>query len=420
LLTVALLVGSLTSLSHAGQKQQTDAVAKPLSIAGALLQKQKDAWQPVKTGASLPPETWLVALPKSVLESANGAVRLHMEADIGKQGPYPVLETAVQLLKAKGADLEVRFDRGIIVLKNNKKKGAAKVRLHVREEVWTFTLKEPDSAIGLEVYSRHAPGLPLLTEGKVPDPVTYVMMLTLKGKVELKAAGQHYLLDAPPGNARAQWNSVEDVVHVSFAKELPKALMHVEKKNEELFKQLCTCAEHLHGKDIGPVLDEFLVSDSKVDRLVGVTAAGAVDDLGRVLKALANPKHADLRDHSVLVLRHWMGRQPGQVKVLLKALMDENKYTLAQARTIIQLLFGFNTEDRFNPSTYDLLINYLNHSQVAVRELAHWHLVRLVPEGEPIPFNAAAAEGDRQKSIAAWRQLIPEGKLPQPKAANNP
>jgi hypothetical protein len=47
-----------------------------------------------------------------------------------------------------------------------------------------------------------------------------------------------------------------------------------------------------------------------------------------------------------------------------------------------------------------------------VRELAHWHLVRLVAQGKDIPYDAAGPEGQRQKAFERWRALIPEGQLP--------
>ena len=40
------------------------------------------------------------------------------------------------------------------------------------------------------------------------------------------------------------------------------------------------------------------------------------------------------------------------------------------------------------------------------------HLVRLVPEGKAIPFDAGAAPEERARAVARWRALIPEGRLP--------
>jgi hypothetical protein len=47
-----------------------------------------------------------------------------------------------------------------------------------------------------------------------------------------------------------------------------------------------------------------------------------------------------------------------------------------------------------------------------MRELARWHLVRLVHGGNKIAYDAAAPEPQRVQAIAEWRRLVPEGELP--------
>ena len=58
----------------------------------------------------------------------------------------------------------------------------------------------------------------------------------------------------------------------------------------------------------------------------------------------------------------------------------------------MQLLHSPFDLDR--PETYDALIAYLRHSRLPVRELARWHLYRLVPAGRKIVYDAAASEAD--------------------------
>jgi hypothetical protein len=48
-----------------------------------------------------------------------------------------------------------------------------------------------------------------------------------------------------------------------------------------------------------------------------------------------------------------------------------------------------------------------------VRELAHWHLVRLAPIGRDIVFDASASAAVRDKAAKAWKKLIPSGELPK-------
>jgi hypothetical protein len=202
---------------------------------------------------------------------------------------------------------------------------------------------------------------------------------------------------------------------------LPEGIRPLDDKEEKVYQEICHCASALGGgKEIGATLDLLLKSETKIDRLLGVTAAGATDDLPRVLHALADPKHADLRDHTVLVLRSWIGRGPGQVEKLHDALRAA-KYSDVQAKTIIRLLFGFSAEERANAATYDLLIGYLKHSRLPVRELARWHLFRLTPLAREIPYDAAAPAAERQRAYDAWRARVPEGKLPPaPKAKSAP
>ena len=71
--------------------------------------------------------------------------------------------------------------------------------------------------------------------------------------------------------------------------------------------------------------------------------------------------------------------------------------------------------DHAQAETYETLIAYLKHRKQAIRELAHWHLVRLAPVGRDIPFDAAATVAARAKSAEAWKKLIPDGELPPDK-----
>jgi hypothetical protein len=413
-LSAALL---LTSAAGAPQANATagqgSAVARSEAVEGALLQRGAgQAWQSVKAGDALAPETLLVALPKAEIVSKNGAVKLAMLADVGQRTPLPVLESAVTLHANDAADLDFTFDRGLIGLKNLKKAGAAKVRIRLPGATWELTLQEPDSTAVLEIYGRHPPGAPQVVKGKVEPPASEVYLLMLKGQGFLDAGPKGYRITAPPGPAVVHWDTVGNELEVRRLEKLPEGVRPLDEKESKVFQEICRCASSLAGgKDIGAALDALLKSDTKADRLVGVTAAGAIDDLPRVLHALADPKHADLRDHTVLVLRSWVGRGPGQVEKLHDALRAA-KYSEVQARTIIRLLFGFSAEERRDAATYDLLINYLKHSKLPVRELARWHLFRLTPLGREIPYDAAAPAAERQRAYDAWRARVPEGKLP--------
>ena len=67
------------------------------------------------------------------------------------------------------------------------------------------------------------------------------------------------------------------------------------------------------------------------------------------------------------------------------------------------------------PETYEVLIDYLIHEKPAIRNLAAWHLVRLVPQGKSIPYKPDGTSADAETTHAAWKKLVPGGQLPPPR-----
>jgi hypothetical protein len=129
-----------------------------------------------------------------------------------------------------------------------------------------------------------------------------------------------------------------------------------------------------------------------------------------VAGALEAPRHGAARAAAVLALRHWIGQAAGHDQRLFHLLTDALGYSQKQAEAVMQLLHS-----PFEPGqaeTYEALIAYLGHKRLAVRELAFWHLRRMVPADEVVAFDAAAPPEERARAIAAWRKLLADGKLP--------
>ena len=122
---------------------------------------------------------------------------------------------------------------------------------------------------------------------------------------------------------------------------------------------------------------------------------------------------ANVRDLAVVALRHWIGRGTEEDRHLHEVLIQEQKYPANQAEIVMQLLHGFDTNDLARPATYEVLIEYLMHDRPAIRQLAQWHLRRLVPAGGSIPYDPTAAAEDRHKAQERWKKLVPNGKVPE-------
>jgi hypothetical protein len=133
-----------------------------------------------------------------------------------------------------------------------------------------------------------------------------------------------------------------------------------------------------------------------------------------VVDALGD-KHADVRDAAVQALRAWIGRGPGQDRKLYDFLQAGPKFSKGQAAIALELLHSFGDDDLARPETYEALIADLRHARPAIRELAAWHLYRLVPAGKDIPYDPSGSDEERQAAFKAWKKLVPDGTVPQPK-----
>jgi hypothetical protein len=234
-------------------------------------------------------------------------------------------------------------------------------------------------------------------------------------------------MHAPPGSGYFHWNSVEG--QDPSPQRLEKLPGWAEpgaghtteaRRVQEVLSRL---RERLRDKPLDAALAGLLdaadedadKAQATVTRQVVVFSWGALDDLSRLLAALSDPKHPDVRETAVNALRHWIGRGAGQDLELYNFLVKHEKYAPTQAEVVLQLLHSPFQRDR--AETYQTLIEYLRSDKLAVRELARWHLDRLAPAGRSIGYDAAAPAAERESAVKKWKELIPDGQLPpKPKA----
>jgi hypothetical protein len=392
---------------------------KNASAKGLLVRREGPVgspWIVVDEKQGLPAGNMLLGLPGTMIDSANGAVHVNMRSDLDSTSPFPVVENAIILNDNPKVDLDFVLDRGRVDVTNTKKEGAAHVVVHVRKDNFELTLSEPGTQVALEVYGRWPAGTKFTkAPGPKDVPTTHLIFLVLKGEVFLKHAHHQFTLKAPPGAAFIQWDSVTGLDDgPESLKELP-AWASSGTTDSEKAKRRKASLEKLQtavaSKPIGEVLEGMLESDDPTDRHVAVYTMGATDDLARLGKALRETKHHDVWDSGVVALRHWIGRGPGQDQILYARLLD-NKFTPVQAETVMQLLHNFSDEELTQPEVYHSLMDFLDNENRAIRGLAYWHLIRLVPEGQKFGYNPLEGKPERAAAIEKWRKLIPKGKLP--------
>ena len=400
--------------------ENVKSVAVCVTQKGSILSRDKPGikWQLVDQKEALKAGDLLIGLPGAKLESGDKAVSLSFLTDFGNS-PFPVAECGVILHESKDFDLDVTLDRGRADFTNIKAQGAAKVRVHVHEQIIDLTLHEPKTSVALELYGRWAPGQRFKKEPGPNDvPTAHLVVLVLHGSAELKHGRKTVAMAEPPGAAIIQWDNKGGFDEGPAKLTEPPAWSKADPdspKAKRLTKLLARYYELAKTKTLDQILAEFIASDDYDFRRAFVIVGAATDRFDLLTPVMRQPKYADLWDPAIVSLRHWIGRAPGQDQKLYKMLIDVGMFKPVDAETTLQLLHSFDENDLAQPETYETLIDYMEGDRILIRALANWHLMRLVPQGQEFKFNPAGDEKDREEAVKKWRKLIPAGKLPPKK-----
>ncbi len=414
-------VGRTADADKARPKEEPRTPAgKCVAAAGTLLRRPAAGrdWQAVRTGAVVHTRDTLLALPgiDAAVQAEKGAVRLTLKGAWPVDPEVPVVESAVVLHEARGCDLDLTLERGRVLLANTRTRGAAKVRVRFHDQAWELTLDEPGTTAAVELYGRSLRNpLALGADREGPsDPQTRVFLIVLKGDARLKLPSVQYGLEAPPGRALVSWGSGQGAgPPVRLDKPPawsgnPPAATAEAKAARAAVGQL---RQALEKSAPAAALKELLHGGEPAERALAVYGLGALGDVPALAAALEDPRHPDVRQAAVGALRHWLGEK-GINALRLSRVLTAAKFTPGEARLVVQLLHSFSATRLARPEPYALLIDLLTNDRPAIRELAHWHLRRLVPAGNDIAYDAAGSPARREEAQKKWKKLIPDGQLP--------
>jgi hypothetical protein len=370
-------------------------------------------WQLVKDNEEVFTGDELLGGIAGAVDSKNGAVRLIVVGDVDGRAPLPVLGTAFVLHEAKDVDLDFTLLRGRVRLINLKKASAAKVRFRVRDFVSEVTLTEPGTTLSAEIYGIWPRGVPFRKEPKAgEEPSLAWTLLAVKGEIDMKGPQRQFALKSPPGLAVMEGDtSADPEPSAAYLKELPAwapeklSDMANTERGKKIEAVILRWRKHAAEKGLEPALNGLLASNDPLERRFGILMLGATDNLQRLGDVLKETKHQDVWDAAIVAMRHWIGRGPGYDQRLYHGLIEKAKYPPREAEAVLELLHSFGDDELARPETYQVLISYLGSDRMSLRQLAYWHLYRLVPAGRKIGYDPMAPKAQRDAAIKEWRKL---------------
>lgn len=398
---------------------------------GILLKRTEKMpeWQRVslKTPAVETGQT-LLSLPgtRSVVQ-LNKGFRLKLWGSLPETLPAPALyESSATLHASDKFDLDLTLQRGRIVVASTRADKSALVRVRFENPMLIDAYETFDIALGPKAevlldrwltFPRNEPFFRDPSNSNRMGPTAQIGVVVLAGSVTLKSGDVLRNMSAPPGPSLLVWSSakgasdpqnLEAIPDWLVGKGIPKGVDEKLVKETNQIRQ--DMISNLNAKNLDVLLAEMRESPNPIARRLSVLALGAMDELPALVDLLEQDKQPDLRMTAIEVLRNWIAHSRSSEYKLYDLL--RSKYKMTEAETIMQLLHSFSERATQQPDTYELLIDYLIHPVMPIRELGAWHLYQMAPAGRNIPYNASADSQVRQRAHASWRALIPPGHLP--------
>lgn len=131
---------------------------------------------------------------------------------------------------------------------------------------------------------------------------------------------------------------------------------------------------------------------------LAVKCLALTDSYSPLVKALSQADHREARLAVIAGLRQWLPLDPRH-RGLLRA--ELAKYFLpSDAEAVYRLLWGFDHEDAKTPATSRSLVGWLDSEQLAIRELAFFHVLRLT--GLKHEYSPINPPGQRRAAVDRW------------------
>lgn len=315
--------------------------------------------------------------------------------------------TRVRLLDPTAeTGLGLEIDRGRVVLSRPEDSESAAsgkpvvFRLKVRADEWLCELVEPNTVLGVEVI----PAAPTKV-GDIESGMKYSGGISLSsGSAKLTNLATQQAVELHPqlpsytftGDAQAPLAEAEPTIGGSDWLQSGGA-------STRLARQYATRYEREFLPEQPVVASVRPVVKSPQPRMseLATQTLALIGNVSGMVDALS-ADHQESRLAAIEGLRVWLPRDPANVDELKARL--ENRFREDAAAAIERMLWGYTEDDARSNFVSQELVNWLAHDEIAVRELAAYHVQRLTNRDHG--YRADRRPDEREAVIKRWRQQL--------------
>jgi hypothetical protein len=363
-------------------------------------------------------------------------LKVHLWGNVPELLPSRLLESRVRFhrperkVEGKGEDFDadITLLAGRIYVTTTKAAGG-KVRVRFANQVWDVALPDAKTEVMFEVSTSFDPGTPFAREGG-PLPRVEAQAAVIRGTAAIAMHKRSQTFPKVASPSVLAWDS--KTASVAEPKAIDAAngyydrfLLVGSEQGKIVQKALSEMASRLKDRSgIRLMLAEILTEPPDPGRDIAtrlavysqaaiVSGPTAADELKPLVDLLVDEMKPYARFATVSALAPWLAQSPGNTALLNKVLTEKLRND-QDPEIILRLLRGYVVPNKPDPKDLDRLVEYLNHSSVAVRELALWNLVSFVdpkaadPKSMLVIDVALAGTPMYEKFLKAWRAHIDE------------
>ena len=130
----------------------------------------------------------------------------------------------------------------------------------------------------------------------------------------------------------------------------------------------------------------------------------AVSELSsELVQALARTDFEESRAAALTGLRQWVPRDKQNARILKSEL--QKSFPPDEVDAIYRLLWGYGDDDARNQAKSRILVDWLSHDSVVIRQLAFQHIFRLT-NGQRYDYRPLNQENQRKVSLQRWEMHL--------------